>query len=392
MIVERERERQKKDSKCHNIPKTTKAMMKIVNIVSKLFSSFFYSVEFLSLNLSARSWRDDDDDNKERKGKNPIYFKFICKVLQPVSNQYNITDKIKEANQELYKGEKFQRSTQPKVRFRDHQLVDFEPEANESVPAQQQMERRPSVTVSTVNSNSQNNISKIKEEESSDDGYIDEEDEVVAEVEQTRIVVESSSVEIEEVCEQIEILEAASVDIGDEDDDGESDNDDNSANEEEIYTKDDFHEDNNNKDENSAIMTTTVKKKAHKKQKQQPQQALPTSEKKKNSSKKVFRSKVTPSADEIMPTTPTDAPMEISAPSKKSASSRKLCCQMNNEYKQKLPKYNGFSSNYGLSKEELERRSFNQQRYNEIQQSREAKKSEQKKFVAKVNEEAFSKW
>ena len=69
----------------------------------------------------------------------------------------------------------------------------------------------------------------------------------------------------------------------------------------------------------------------------------------------------------------------------------KLCCK-NNEYKQKLPKYNGFSSIYGLSKDELERRHFKQLRSIEIRQRRAAKKKEQKEYFAKINEEVFAKW
>lgn len=313
--------------------------------------------------------------------RNPIYFKFISKVLQPVSNQYNITDKIKEANQELYKGEQHQRSSHPKVRFRDHQLVDFEPD-EESVEL---MERRASISLSTNSSNItiNSNIPKIKEEESSDDGYIDEEDEAAVTDGGDRVIVES--IEIEEVCEQIEILDAMTVDIVESDNNG-------GAIDEENYTKDEFHE-----DEDESAIVTAIKIKPDKKQKKQPpqQQQLikPQQEKRRGSSKKVFRSKINPSIDEVMVTSATTTTTIELIGERTSATTRKMCCQHKNGYKEKLPKYNGFfSSNYGLSKEELERRSANQLRHNEIQQSREVKKSEQKDHVAKVNEEAFAKW
>lgn len=314
--------------------------------------------------------------------------------MQPVSNQYNITDKIKEANHELYKGEQFQRSSQPKVRFRDHQLVDFEPDDG-SIEV---MERRTSISINststiTINNNvssassSVNVIAKIKEE-SSDDGYIDEEDEAIPD----RVIVES--IEIEEVCEQIEVLDAMTVDSI------ENDNE----NDEEIYSKDDFHD-----DEDERAIVTAIKAKPERKQKRQPQQVkLPSQHhhqqqekakkhgyvnKNNSASKKVFRSKINPSVDESMAVMQTPS-MEIIDQDimKKTRSGHKQCCQHKNEYKLKLPKYNGFTSNYGLSKEELDRRRFNQLRNSEFQQNLEVKKSEQKDYVAKANEEAFSKW
>lgn len=315
---------------------------------------------FLSVNLSAHTTKI-----------------FFYKVLQPVSNQYNITDKVKEANQELYKGEKFQRSTQPKVRFRDHQLVDYEPEEGEEVSVEL-MEKRSSISVHNAN----DIIVKIKEEESSDDGYI--EDEAIPDGE--RIVVES--IEIEEVCEQIEMLETSIEDGKDE----------GSTNDDETYTKEmDFHDDSIE----SVIVTTSrvkIERKSSVQHKNLPIQkqntlkalsALPRTT-------KVFRSKINPSLDDAMTTSTNDIISPPTTPSmseKRVTSGRlKTCCQNKNEYKQKLPKYNGYSSNYGLSKDELERRRFNQLRSIEMQQYREARKVEQKEYVAKVNEEAFAKW
>jgi hypothetical protein len=294
--------------------------------------------------------------------------------LQPVSNQYNITDKIKEANQELYKGEKFQRSTQPKVRFRDHQLVDYEPEEGDEVSVEL-MERRSSISIHNTNGNN-DIIVKIKEEESSDDGYI--EDEAIPDGE--RIVVES--IEIEEVCEQIEMLETSIEDA----------KDDISTNNDETYTKDiDFHE-----DSIESVIVTTSRVKIERKLSQQKHEPLLPQSQKRKATKKVFRSKINPSMDDAMTPTSTEIISPPTSPSiseKRASSARmKACCQNNNEYKQKLPKYNGYKSNYGLSKDEQERRRFNQLRNIEMQQYRAAKKVEQKEYVAKVNEEAFAKW
>lgn len=297
--------------------------------------------------------------------------------MQPVSNQYNITDKIKEANQELYKGEKFKRSTNPKVRFRDHQLVDYEPEEGDEVSVEL-MERRSSISVHNTSGNN-DIVVKIKEEESSDDGYI--EDEAIQDGE--RIVVES--IEIEEVCEQIELLETSIEDV----------KDDISTNDDETYTKEmDFHE-----DSIESVIVTTSRVKIERKSiqhKQQPEPSPSQQQQKRKSAKKVFRSKINPSVDDMMTPMAADIISPPTTPSiseKRVTSARmKTCCQNNNEYKQKLPKYNGYSSNYGLSKDELDRRRFNQLRSLEMQQYRAAKKVEQKEHVAKVNEEAFAKW
>jgi hypothetical protein len=72
----------------------------------------------------------------------------------------------------------------------------------------------------------------------------------------------------------------------------------------------------------------------------------------------------------------------------------KFCCEYkeSDEYKQKLPKYNGFISKYGLSKEEITRRElFNSQmlQKKQLQQERKFENSIARK---QINEEAFSKW
>lgn len=102
-------------------------------------------------------------------------------VLQP-TNQYNITEKVKEANQQLYKGEAVQRQTVTKVRFKDH-LVDYEPEDESEVMEKKENE----------------NVGSVKSEEE----YSEEEEITDA----TVVMVETESIEIEEVCEQIELFD-----------------------------------------------------------------------------------------------------------------------------------------------------------------------------------------
>lgn len=73
---------------------------------------------------------------------------------------------------------------------------------------------------------------------------------------------------------------------------------------------------------------------------------------------------------------------------------RKLCCfyKETDEYKQKLPNYNGFNSNYGLSKDEIAKRELIQSKHKESQESRQMQQMAQEGYTASVNEEAFAKW
>lgn len=73
---------------------------------------------------------------------------------------------------------------------------------------------------------------------------------------------------------------------------------------------------------------------------------------------------------------------------------RKLCCffKETDEYKQKLPNYNGLNSNYGLSKDEIAKREVIQSRKQQVQRNRQMQQFEHEEFMASVNEEAFAKW
>jgi hypothetical protein len=290
--------------------------------------------------------------------QNTILILFFEKVLQPVSNQYNITEKIKEANSQLYKVESVTRSSQPKVRFRDHQLVDYEPEDDDVIEL---MEKR---------SNSSNSVKK--EEESSDDGYID--DEVLDVVPADDRVTTVESIEFEEVCEQIEVLEM-SAEVNVVNDAFESE-----ASEEDTYAKDGFHED--VLDEVPKSVVRELK----------PIEAELRSDEKKRktsnstltfSTKKIFRTKINPSSDVAV-----DGSPDVKCTPKKK------CCQFKetDEYKQKLPKYNGLNSNYGLSKEEFERRHVRKLENVELKQQRRQLTVQQKEHLAQTNEAAFAKW
>lgn len=73
---------------------------------------------------------------------------------------------------------------------------------------------------------------------------------------------------------------------------------------------------------------------------------------------------------------------------------RKLCCffKETDEYKQKLPNYNGLNSNYGLSKDEIAKREVIQSRKQQVQRNRQMQQFEHEEFKASINEEAFAKW
>lgn len=256
-------------------------------------------------------------------------------VLQPVSNQYNISDKIKEANQQLYVSEStVQRQSQPKVRFRDHKLVDYEPEDVHEI-----MEKNTNAKV--INN---------REDDSSDDGYIDDEVDATTSIEET--------VEIEDVCEQIE-------------QDEEKENNEKESPNNENYSKEDFHEESEGEqvplnvgNENPVLSSSNEA----------------CSKPEKPTKPPIFRpksSKVNPSGS------PSDQPKL-----------RKTCCDFKetDEYKQTLPKYNGFNSNYGLSKEEIAKREFVQLKQRQHKELKTIHQMEQQEFVASLNEEAFSKW
>jgi hypothetical protein len=314
------------------------------------------------------------------------FFLLFAAVLQPVPNQYNITEKIKEANQLLYKNEQQQRSSQPKVRFRDHQLVDYEPEEDDESSCQM-METK---TTSVVSSSNQIHLvteTQKKDEESSDDGYID--DEVI------EITTDVETIEIEDVCEQIEVLEllpenkkpnlsSASTLMASSNLKAAS----NDKIEETNYERDEFHDDNN------SLASSMSVRPASSSRMMQLQPSISSNNlhmndddsydsdvksKKHFSTKKIFYSKINPMDD---------------AEATLRKHSRKQCCQYKetDEYKQKLPKYNGLYSNYGLSKDEILRRELKQLENIELKQQWIHKRVKQKEHMAKNNEAAFAKW
>lgn len=258
--------------------------------------------------------------------------------MQPVSNQYNITDKIIEANHQLYSDEDpVKRQSQPKVRFRDHKLVDYEPEDENDV----NMDKKVNAKVVETN-----------EDEFSDDGYIDEEA-----PEETKSIEEAT--EIEDVCEQIQDLD-------------EIENNDKESSINEIYSKEDFNEE----DEERSLSDDT-------KADQSEATVVVTKKPEKPQQKQTFRTK----SSKVVPADDKSTQMG-------EQKERKLCCQFkeSDEYKQTLPKYNGFNSNYGLSKEEIARREHVRLRQHRYKELKTIQQLEQKEMEASLNEQAFAKW
>lgn len=263
------------------------------------FCCKFTTEKYFMISMYLRFWLPDWlTDN---------FFSFI--VLTPNIHQYNITEKIKEANSILF-SETQPRQSQPKVKFRD-KLVDYECES---------MENQPHAVVDEV----------------SDDGYSEEIVDVTEKVDE--------AIEIEEVCEQIQ---QQFVENGG--------NDEKELIEDESYDKESFH------DEFEVNLSEKPKESPEKPQK-----------------KTTFRPK---SSNKVNP-------MDVETRKNR----RKDCCSFKetDEYKKSLPLYNG--STYGLSKEEKNKREFIRYQRAADKQQRLERKMEEKEFLAKTNEEAFSKW
>ncbi|CAO1354742.1 unnamed protein product [Diamesa hyperborea] len=303
------------------------------------------------------SENDSEDDDCE-------YF------LQP-TNQYNITEKIKEANQELY-SESVLRASSPKVKFRE-KLVEFEPEFDEDGNL---MEKR---------SNSSNSShSHRKEEESSDDGYVEEthnnnNNNTNINENNSDVVMNESNVnseDIEEVCEQLD----GELEISEKEEN--SDVTENVPEESEDYFKSDFNEEEHEEACNSPELPRepTIIRKCCEDRDRKPdvQKCFP---------KRIFsHSKST----KISPIT-TDVSNDVTNLCRNKV---KTCCKHkeSEEYKQKLPKYNGAHSNYGLSLEEIAKRQRKEHKSIHIKQRKEEQQFEQKELLSKNNEEAFAKW
>lgn len=70
----------------------------------------------------------------------------------------------------------------------------------------------------------------------------------------------------------------------------------------------------------------------------------------------------------------------------------KPCCEYKYLENDRLPRYCGYISQYGLSKEQLEMRQKRKERFRERQSDRTAKQIQEETMKSEVNEEAFARW
>jgi hypothetical protein len=217
-----------------------------------------------------------------------------------------------------------ERQSEPKVKFREPKLVEYEPEGDKEV---MELQSCPS------------NQSSTKDEESSNESFIDEE------------FIEASHVVTEDNVELESFQQSTSVD---------SDN-----NLDTDYGKDDFYDE---KDDQEDLKLPKDSRSSVKKKVKVEAWCEPEEDPRSNTNVTIINSA--------------------------NLQKIKTCCEYKKRdgYKEKLPKYNGFVSKYGLSKEEIDRRNFvNSKMYQKRQLQVELQK-ERSIARKQINEEAFSKW
>lgn len=266
--------------------------------------------------------------------------------MQPSANEYKISEKIKEANQELYAQSNISNLANRRVRFRE-QLEDFEPE--DSVEIEESV--KASNRVQEID-----NISEV----SSDDGYGESNNsdfqmgdvqiEEIEEILSTKSELESE--DMSEICEQLD--EELSI-------------------KSEILPKQAFYEE--------------KKLEVYKKERRRSGSAEPYYQEPEEPTgvQLCFPKKYKPRSSKVKPVPGHDPnrPRKI-----------KDCCQQktSEEYLNKLPKYKGAISEYGLSTMELEQKFLKEQKSFHLKQMKEYQKHQEKEIIAQTNEDAFRKW
>ena len=253
---------------------------------------------------------------------------FVIAVLQPTPNEYNINERIKEANQELY-STPYQDTdfANRKVRFRDT-LEDFEPEESDD----EQTEKNSSQS-SVVSHHSKSKEEVIMDEidKENDELNVEEIDEILS---KNNDDMDYTGDDVSEICEQIEEMKAKS-------DDESTDK---------LDVEDDIHSHKSSKSD------STVEELENN---NATNDVIPCcgdhKTKKASYIQKCLPKKLTKKSGKVNPTSSDD-----DAKDRK----HKTCCQHkhSDDYIQKLPRYNGQNSVYGLSQEQLEKREYNLQK------------------------------
>lgn len=233
--------------------------------------------------------------------------------MQPASNQYNITEKIKEANQKLFTSTTDpipqRRLSSQRVRFKD-KLVEYESEEHDKM---------------TMDSGGLR-IESVEEDSES-------------------IEIENFDEKIEEISSEIEELKTIeSV---------------------ETYDENDFELESQQNIEGNEDSPSTS-----------------------NLFKRTNRKRLT-TVIKVVGIGGRRTPQSESSGELKRLQVVKNCCQYkeSNEYKEKLPNYNGLNSRYGLSKEEIDRLESGRTRREQVRSVKQRKQLEQKELVARINEE-----
>lgn len=70
----------------------------------------------------------------------------------------------------------------------------------------------------------------------------------------------------------------------------------------------------------------------------------------------------------------------------------KCCCEHKYQENDRLPRYKGYFSQYGLSKEELEARAVRKEHIKKLQYERWVRANEEKQIKSQINENAYAQW
>lgn len=254
-----------------------------------------------------------------------LYIQLIFAVLQPVPNEYNINERIKEANQELYSTpHQDTDAANRKVRFREN-LEDFEPEESD----EEHTEKNSSQS-SASNPKPKEEIIIDEIDQENDELNIEEIDQILSKSNED---MDYTGDDVSEICEQIEDLKAK------------SDDDTDKLDEDEIHSQ------------RSSKSDLTVEELED--PESQPKVVHLCCEdhktKKSNCIQKCFPKKITKKCGKVNPSNSDEESRD---------KKNKTCCQHkhSDEYIQKLPRYNGQNSVYGLSQEQLQKRELNLQK------------------------------
>lgn len=308
------------------------------------------------------------------------FFKFTCTVLKPV-NGYNIADRVKSANKELFEGDSSVQSdfteTLRKVSFRpepDYEPSDPELDDGSSCDDEEDIEA----------------INQVLDR--TDDIVVFEEREVI-EIEQKETVknkhnrmsngdddgVIGVDGEIEEICEDINNFDLTASDESQTLKENEEVIDD-------TVIDPTFHHTN----DGTASLPNQVQSNNSKNLKNAKLQGLhPKSNSAKSNTESIQHHH---HHHKHRPDSTVHTKQSTESQFLKIQLNFKPCCEYKYLENDRLPRYCGYVSQYGLSKEQLEMRERRRERLKERQSDKTAKQLQDETMKSEVNEEAFARW